>query len=609
MKRILKLFVFLMLVANVHAQVTVSITNMTYINGTPISNCGTIEFGTSPTVRVQFGINLTKPHNQVVGLSHLYVYSLNAYGNRLIHKNEVLQDANFDTTYPSGADVTLNASDYNASGCTLFAVFTTFDNVEYSSCSYNITKTTFSLSPTTVSMPCGDSNARTFTVTPANVPAGATVTYQWNYSGWNPPTVSNTMSSVTLTPISGTSLPSSVTVTPKVNSTSSQTLVANTSRSAYSSSATISGATNICAGTSTYTIGVIYPNESVAWSLTNNTTAFTSNPTNSQVNVTFTGTGPQTLKATITNTCGQTAVKTFVINTNATTFVSNAILSSPTNTCAASNVFNITGVGSDQTVTWSLSNTSIASLSGSTNSQTTVNFTGSGNQTLTALITNTCGQTATKTKTFYIGKPFTTVLNTPSGNPYDQNNLPAGATSGAPYWVFSSFYPEAGVSSYKIINNGVTTYKNATGGNVTLTASELGLAEGETRVIKVTAINSCGSFFKDLVFTIRRPTLCESGIGAGCNLNRQANTTNPVFTIYPNPSRDKVNVDLRDRENFPLEAKQISGELFDMWGISKSKVQITDGKATFSVKGLLKGIYILVINFDGKTERHRIAVE
>ena len=73
---------------------------------------------------------------------------------------------------------------------------------------------------------------------------------------------------------------------------------------------------------------------------------------------------------------------------------------------------------------------------------------------------------------------------------------------------------------------------------------------------------------------------------------RQSSTT---YTVYPNPTKDIVNIDLRDQNNIPEKGTTISGELFDMMGQSKSKVEITNNKATFTVRGLNKGIYVLKI--------------
>ena len=87
---------------------------------------------------------------------------------------------------------------------------------------------------------------------------------------------------------------------------------------------------------------------------------------------------------------------------------------------------------------------------------------------------------------------------------------------------------------------------------------------------------------------------------------RQSSTT---YTVYPNPTKDIVNIDLRDQNNIPEKGTTISGKLFDMMGQSKSKVEITNNKATFTVRGLNKGIYVLKIYINDKVESHQIAVE
>ena len=90
------------------------------------------------------------------------------------------------------------------------------------------------------------------------------------------------------------------------------------------------------------------------------------------------------------------------------------------------------------------------------------------------------------------------------------------------------------------------------------------------------------------------------------NYMRQSSTT---YTVYPNPTKDIVNIDLRDQNNIPEKGTTISGELFDMMGQSKSKVEITNNKATFTVRGLNKGIYVLKIYINNQVESHQIAVE
>ena len=88
-----------------------------------------------------------------------------------------------------------------------------------------------------------------------------------------------------------------------------------------------------------------------------------------------------------------------------------------------------------------------------------------------------------------------------------------------------------------------------------------------------------------------------------------ANANTNYYTIYPNPSNDIVNIEIRDVNNIPEKGETVSGELFDMMGQLKSKVEISNNKATFSVKGLNKGIYVLKIYINNQVESHQIAVE
>ncbi len=110
--------------------------------------------------------------------------------------------------------------------------------------------------------------------------------------------------------------------------------------------------------------------------------------------------------------------------------------------------------------------------------------------------------------------------------------------------------------------------------------------------IEVTAINNCGS----------------TTVKYQCEFLRTAQNTN-IYSIYPNPSKDIVNIELRNQENQPQKDAKISGQLFDMMGQPKTKVQINNNQATFSVQGLRKGIYILKIYINDQTETHQIAVE
>ena len=92
-----------------------------------------------------------------------------------------------------------------------------------------------------------------------------------------------------------------------------------------------------------------------------------------------------------------------------------------------------------------------------------------------------------------------------------------------------------------------------------------------------------------------------------CDFGKMAN--NNIFKAYPNPSNDIVNIEIKDANNIPEKDAPVSGELFDMMGQSKSKVEINNNKAIFSVRGLNKGIYVLKIYINNQVESHQIAVE
>ncbi|WP_396169007.1 T9SS type A sorting domain-containing protein [Flavobacterium sp.] len=79
--------------------------------------------------------------------------------------------------------------------------------------------------------------------------------------------------------------------------------------------------------------------------------------------------------------------------------------------------------------------------------------------------------------------------------------------------------------------------------------------------------------------------------------------------MAPNPSSEIVFIDLVDKNNSPDKEAIISGTLFDLMGKANSKVQITDNKATLSVQGLKKGIYVLEILINDYIETHQIVVE
>ena len=120
---------------------------------------------------------------------------------------------------------------------------------------------------------------------------------------------------------------------------------------------------------------------------------------------------------------------------------------------------------------------------------------------------------------------------------------------------------------------------------------------------KVRVSNICG--WSDWVTYNMKVVNCPNG-----NLNQVQSTTNEnIYKIYPNPAQNIVNISLKNINNQPDSQAVISGELFDMNGVSKAIVQINNNQASFSVAGLPLGVYVLNIFINGQVEGHQIAVE
>ena len=124
--------------------------------------------------------------------------------------------------------------------------------------------------------------------------------------------------------------------------------------------------------------------------------------------------------------------------------------------------------------------------------------------------------------------------------------------------------------------------------------------------MKLSSTNSCGTEIKYVDLWLNNE---DEEIYRINSSNNNLDMYQNIYTIYPNPAKDIINIEIRDPKNQPQKDSSTSGELFDLMGYSKSKVEITNNKATFSVSGLNKGIYVLKIYINNQVESHQIAVE
>ena len=315
MKKILSIFTISFLVFNINttnAQ-TPSLEQIT-VNSIAINDCSTIAFGTNSSVNLYLKMKVTKSATTDVGnfaTFKLYIKknasSTPQFINGILVNNSAFgsQGVTWEGVFP----LTLQASDIDVSGSIFYGVYEVSTDIHPNTCNYPLTKTpppSFSLSPTSLSLACSDTGLRTFTVTPANIPSGATVTYQWSTIGWN--AIGSTSNSRTLQPASATNLPTNVSVTPYINGVAYPSMSCIVTRAAFTNSATLSGNSVICpGGNGVYSISGLGAGNTVTWSSSNTAVATVSGGTQSQVTVIGLSQGLVNLIATITNPCGQTA--------------------------------------------------------------------------------------------------------------------------------------------------------------------------------------------------------------------------------------------------------------------------------------------------------------
>lgn len=214
----------------------------------------------------------------------------------------------------------------------------------------------------------------------------------------------------------------------------------------------------------------------------------------------------------------------------------------------------------------------------------------SGEITLSLSMVNNCG-TVTGAKTIWVGKPqisdvdFTNDLG---GNDFCVNIRGKNIAN----FVINTTTPSILQYHYKVFR-GTTLLKDivSSSPNGFFTTAITGSYTVQCRIE-----NACGwSDWDDYNLFFER-----------CATNR---TNSNLYSIYPNPSSETVYIDLVDQNNLPDKEAIITGTLFDLMGQAKSKVQITDNKASLSVQGLKKGVYVLEIAINDSIETHQILVE
>jgi hypothetical protein len=271
--------------------------------------------------------------------------------------------------------------------------------------------------------------------------------------------------------------------------------------------------------------------------------------------------------------------KTSIIKFNQLTATFSTI-AGPNSICTptSSSVYTIDKLASIFSVSsWRSTNPAIATVTSNGNNAV-VNSVGLGSFDLVATLTNLCGQSINISKTIWVGVP--SVI-------FQYNYF-------EPQPVKSTLCVYSNISNYTLEQQGVTNiiFKNYNTNTILQNSNSNCRRTTKPNCIEATITNACGS----------------STIVYDCFDRKQA-IINNNYTVYPNPSKNVVNIDIIDQNSFTQKKSIISAELYDLMGLSKLKVGIKNYKTTFSVAGLPTGIYILKINIDGTTENHQVVVE
>lgn len=229
-----------------------------FVNNIAIPAGGSINFGTQSSITVRFTTQFTKQENLVLGEVRHAIGTRSDSGSYLpLITAEFLTLGIMNVGFTSTWEKTLYASDYSYTGVNYLQskVEQTSGNegnppITWASNQVIINRTPiFSTYPSSINyISCGSNGPLSFTVNNSGLPSGSTISYNWNIgNGWAG-TTSTSSNSITLSPVSGTVLPSNVLVTPIFNGIAQATLVFPVQRSPIASSATITGPTGICSG-------------------------------------------------------------------------------------------------------------------------------------------------------------------------------------------------------------------------------------------------------------------------------------------------------------------------------------------------------------------------
>ncbi|TXD80648.1 hypothetical protein ESY86_20340 [Subsaximicrobium wynnwilliamsii] len=332
---------------NTYGQITTEIIDVLVNNQTTVSNCSLIDLEDNSNISLTIYFKLTKPSNQALGTTNvkaLLKYSNSSSGddkgNYTVQSNSW---GNNDTEFYGQIPISVSENEIQVNSSSIFIKSITDSGVESNSCEYSLEKDevpSFSLSPTSTTVSCGNSSPKTFTVTPSNIPSGASVEYQWNVgNGWQDTSGNNvsnfttTTSSVTLVPFAYP--PNNVRVTPVLDGDNYPQLTSTVSLGNFNPSfLEITGNDNVC-DSEIYSIVNLPNNVSILGhgSSNNSIATATLDTSSGEITVNKVSDGIITLTVILQNSCSQNFTLTKEIEIGIPTSVFNASIAGNSSVC------------------------------------------------------------------------------------------------------------------------------------------------------------------------------------------------------------------------------------------------------------------------------------
>ncbi|HWR93743.1 MAG TPA: T9SS type A sorting domain-containing protein, partial [Flavobacterium sp.] len=270
-------------------------------------------------------------------------------------------------------------------------------------------------------------------------------------------------------------------------------------------------------------------------------------------------------------------------------------------TLCTSGVYSISSSATN--FSWSITEGSnLVSLSGNGTNTVTLTKTGttSGYVTMVATLSSTTCGSAPITKRIFVGKPSFNVVRA-SNETCDTkyHYIPFEISNRDPLlnYTYTIGYPSTATKSSQTYNG------------IQQDVIKVSKTYNDFIEFTVSATNSCGttSVFREEYVMNNCSSLSSSLMSVESSTYSLEQTT--IYTVYPNPSSDIINVNLREENNLPETQTPIVATLYNMMGEEKRNVSIKNNIATIPVNNLPKGIYILKINIDGTIENHQVVVE